>query len=264
MPKTVIHHNEIVYDDVGSGIPIICIHGHPFNRSMWKPQVEALKPYFRVITYDLCGYGESALHQLPTSFGDYGRDVGALMDALEIDSAVVIGLSMGGQIAFETWVQYSGRVKALVLADTFAQLDTPEVKANRIRTADRLVAEGIAGVAHELLPKMISAGTLANKPAVAEHVLEMMQTTPAMGAVTALRNRSERRDYTPYLPQISVPTLIVVGREDEFTPVSMAEFMRDRIPDAEMVVIEESGHMPNLEQPDVFNSELLEFLQILK
>lgn len=264
MPKTVLHHNEIVYDDAGSGTPILCIHGHPFNRSMWTPQIEALRQNFRVINYDLCGYGESALHQPPTSFADYGRDVGALMDALEIESAVVMGLSMGGQIAFETWVQFSGRVKALVLADTFAGLDTPEQKANRYKMADRLAAEGIAVVADELLPKMVCAGTLASQPSVAAHVLDMMQTTPAMGAATALRSRAERRDYTPYLAQISVPTLIVVGREDEFTPVSAAEFMHDHIPGSELVIIEHAGHMPNLEQPETFNAELLKFLQTVK
>ena len=91
----------------------------------------------------------------------------------------------------------------------------------------------------------------------------MMRTTPPRGAAAALRGRAERRDYTPLLPQITVPTLVIVGSDDAFTPVSDAEFMRERIPRARVAVIEGAGHMPNVEKPAEFNRVLAEFMETL-
>lgn len=262
MPSTKVNGIDIVYEDVGSGTPIIFIHGAPFNRSMWTPQVEALRD-LRAITFDLRGYGESGMSVDDFTFDLFARDIGGLMDALSIESAVIVGLSMGGQIAMETWVQFPERVRALVLADTFAQLDAPVRKQLRYDTAAQLLAKGMDRYADETLSKMISPRSVANKPDVAQHVLTMMRTTPPKGAAAALRARAERRDYVPVLGTISVPTLIVVGEDDEFTPVSDAEFMQELIPESQMVVITDCGHMPNLEQPEAFNQVFLGFLKTL-
>jgi pimeloyl-ACP methyl ester carboxylesterase len=110
---------------------------------------------------------------------------------------------------------------------------------------------------------MIAAETIKQQPKVAAHVLSMMRGTSPKGAAAALRGRAERSDYTPLLPEISVPTLIVVGSRDEFMPVADAEFMRDRIPDSKIAVIEGAGHMPNLEKPYEFNRIVAEFIKTL-
>jgi pimeloyl-ACP methyl ester carboxylesterase len=261
MPKTLLNGIEITYDDVGSGTAIVCIHGHPFNRSMWNPQVEALRDSYRVVTFDLRGYGESQGDDTPIAFEVFAQDTLALMDVLEIKAAAVMGLSMGGQIAFETWFQAPERVLALILADSSAHLDTPEGKQVRNDTADRLLKEGMGPYAEEVLSKMVGPSTISTKPDIAAHVMGMMQTTRPSGAASALRARSERRDYVPLLGGITVPTCIFVGRDDEFTPVSIAESMHEQIPGSQLVVIEAAGHMPNLEQPEAFNRALLNFLK---
>lgn len=263
MPTKLINYIELAYEDVGNGIPIVCIHGHPFNQSMWHPQVQALQSAFRFITFDLRGYGQSLLNDDSVMFQDYALDTLALMDKLGIDVAVIMGLSMGGQIAQEVWYQSPTRVGALVLADTFASLDSPERKQDRYDTADRLLAEGLDRYAIETLPKMVCAATLQSQPEVAQYVLNMMQTTTPIGAATALRARAERRDYTSILGDIHVPTLITVGTEDAFTPVSDAQFMHERIPGSQLAIIENAGHLPNLEQPDAFNYYLQNFLASL-
>jgi pimeloyl-ACP methyl ester carboxylesterase len=97
-------------------------------------------------------------------------------------------------------------------------------------------------------------------PEVAAHVLRMMETTPPEGAAAALRGRAERMDYSPLLEQIHVPTLIIVGDQDAYTPVPDARFMHERIAGSELVVVDDAGHMPNLEQPAAFNSALSKFL----
>ena len=252
---------SIGYDDVGNGTPIVLIHGHPFDRSMWNDQKQALTESYRVITPDLRGYGETTVIAGKTLLEDFARDLGSLLDALKVDRIVLGGLSMGGQIVFAFYQLFPRRVRALILADTFAQLDSEEGRRKRLEGADRLVREGMGPYADENLPKMVSKSTITDRPLAANHVLEMMRAAHPEGAAAAMRGRSERPDYTLLLSTIAVPTLIVVGSEDEFTPVSDAEFMHQRIPNSQLVVIEDTGHMPNLERPDVFNQAVLEFLK---
>ena len=194
---------------------------------------------------------------------DFARDIAALLDELSVTNIVLCGLSMGGQIVLEFYRLFPHRVRALILSDTFAQLDSDARRQERYDTAERLLREGMDDYAAEVLPKMITPKTIREQPEVAEHVLTMMRTTSPAGAAAALRGRAERQDYTPLLPEIMVPTLIVVGSDDEFTPISDAEFMHQRIPNSKMVVIDATGHMPNLENPDEFNRVVTEFAETL-
>jgi pimeloyl-ACP methyl ester carboxylesterase len=252
------------YDDVGSGMPLVLVHGHPFDRSMWQPQVAHFgRSGWRVIAPDLRGYGESTVVPGLTPLETFARDLAALLDRLGLERVVLGGLSMGGQIVLEFHRLFPERIRGLLLADTFAQAETEDGRRARNDTADRLLREGMARYADELLPQMIARATVAALPAVAERVLDMMRAAPAAGAAAALRGRAERPDYVDMLAQISVPTLIAVGRDDEFTPVSDAKFLRDRIADATLVIIERAGHLPNLEQPAAFNLALTPFLNAL-
>ncbi len=253
-------------DVTGAGDALLLIHGHPFDRSMWRPQVAEIGTGgtrgrgCRVIAPDLRGLGASTVPAGPVPWPAYAQDLAALMDHLGSQQAVVAGLSMGGQVALEFCRLFPRRVRALVLASTFAQLDTPGRKKWRYELADRLEREGMAGYATEILPKMIAPRTIEEQPAVAEHVLAMMRRAPAAGAAAALRSRAERPDYTGLLPQITVPALVIVGTEDEFTPVGDAEAMHRGIPGSRLAVIDGAGHMPNLERPREFNDVLAGFL----
>jgi 3-oxoadipate enol-lactonase len=251
----------IGYDDVGGGRPLVLIHGHPFDRSMWTPQVEAFAALgWRVIVSDLRGYGHSTVVPGTVTLTEFAEDIAALLDHLDVDSFVLGGLSMGGQIAMECYRLFGQRVRGLVLADTFAAAETDEGKAWRNALADRLLREGMDRYATEVLPKMMAPANVAALPAVAGHVLRMMRGAPAAGAAAALRGRAERPDYVPLLPRIAVPTLVVVGSDDEYTPVADAEVLREGIPDATLAVIEGAGHLPNLERPEEFNEALSRFL----
>jgi pimeloyl-ACP methyl ester carboxylesterase len=254
----------IGYDDKGSGPPLVLIHGHPFDRSMWTPQIEAFTAHgWRVIAPDLRGYGQSTVVPGVTMLGDFARDIAALLDHLGVDGFVLTGLSMGGQIAMECYRLFGERVHGLVLADTFAAAETDEGKARRNALADRLLREGMAPYADEELPKMMAPHNVVAQPAVAAHVLRMMRGAPAAGAAAALRGRAERPDYVRLLPTVAVPTLVVVGSEDEYTPVADAEVLRKGIPDATLAVIDGAGHLPNLERPTEFNAATSDFLNHL-
>jgi pimeloyl-ACP methyl ester carboxylesterase len=251
----------IAYDDLGTGSALVLVHGHPFNRSMWRPQVERFsRSGWRVIAPDLRGYGESTVVPGMTTLDVFARDLANLLDHLAVGPAVLVGLSMGGQIAMDFYRQFPDRVRAIVLADTFATGETEAGRARRNEIADRLMREGMAAYAEEELPKMVDPANIAARPAVAEHVLGMMRTTPAEGAAAALRGRAERPDYVEVLAKLSVPALVVVGEEDTYTPVPVARSMHEVLPDSTLVIIEGAAHLPNLERPAEFDAALSRFL----
>jgi pimeloyl-ACP methyl ester carboxylesterase len=250
----------VAYDDEGAGEPLVLIHGHPFNRSMWRPQVERFGGSgWRVIAPDLRGYGESAVVPGKTPLETFARDIVGLLDHLGLEDVVLGGLSMGGQIVMEIHRLYPLRIRGLVLADTSPVAETAEGKRARNAMADRLLREGMAPYAEEVLSKMVAPHNVAP----AREVLAMMRATSPEGAAAALRGRAERPDYVDSLARVGVPALIVVGSEDEFTPLRDAELMHERIPGATLAVIEGAAHMPNLERPAEFNAALQRFLDAI-
>ncbi|MCP2166841.1 alpha/beta fold hydrolase [Goodfellowiella coeruleoviolacea] len=252
---------RVGYDDRGAGPALVLIHGHPFDRTMWRPQVEHFSQAgWRVIAPDLRGYGETTVVPGTTPLATFAADIAALLDQLGVAEVVLSGLSMGGQIALEFHRLFPHRLRGLVLADTFAQAETESGKESRNAMADRLLREGMDTYAEAVLTTMVSPANVRALPEVADHVLTMMRRTPPAGAAAALRGRAERPDYTDMLGHITVPTLVVVGANDEFTPVSDAEFMHARIPHATLSVIPDSAHLPNLERPAEFNAVLADFL----
>ncbi len=262
MAKATVNGIEINYKVTGKGEPLVLIHGHPFDHTMWYPQVVDFSDSYEVITPDLRGYGASSLPKKGnTKFEDYATDILFLMDYLNINSFHLAGLSMGGQIIMEIFRQAPERVKTLIFADTFAGLDTPEAKQARNDAATKLETEGMNNYADEVIYKMIKPDHVSTMPEVAAHVIKMMKATSPAGAATAMRARSERIDYlTKVLPEINIPTLAIVGREDEFTPVAKAEELKENLQNCKLVVIEDAGHMPNLEHPEEFNKAVMDFL----
>ena len=251
----------VAFDDVGRGDALVLVHGHPFDRSMWRPQVEHFSRLgWRVIAPDLRGYGESTVVPGKTTLDVFARDLERLLDHLEVEAAVLAGLSMGGQIVLEFQRLFASRLRGLVLADTSARADSEQGKKAREELADRLLREGMGTYADEVLPKMIAPANIEALPQVARYVLAMMHGTSPDGAAAALRGRAERPDYVDMLSRIEVPTLVVVGRDDEFTPIAEAQLLHDRIRGSRLVIVDGAGHMPNLERPDEFNAAVESFL----
>src|SRR5688572_16175033 len=262
MTTTRIDDIQLAYDDVGMGNAVVLIHGYPFNRSLWNEQVEALSSRYRVVTPDLRGFGETApdSSEGPATMNRMAQDVAQLMDQLGIERAVIGGLSMGGYVALAFAKQFPSRVKALVLADTRAQADTEEAKQTRHQHAEKALSEGMAGIADAMLPKLLTPDTVSKRPEVVKRVRDMMLKTKPQGAAAALLGMAERDDQTEFISTIKVPALILVGREDAITPVADSEKMQSKIPDSRLVVLDNAGHVSNLEQTDQFNSALSVFL----
>lgn len=251
---------QLAYTDTGLGQPVVLLHGYPFNRSLWNEQVSALSNSFRVITPDLRGLGESEATEGPATMNRMAQDVALLLDHLDVSRAVVGGLSMGGYVALAFYKQFPSRVRSLVLADTRAQADNEEGKQTRLQQADKALAEGMAGIADSMLPKLLTPETVSKRPDLVKRVRDMMLKTKPEGAAGALLGMAERDDQTSLLSQISCPTLIMVGREDPITPVADSEKMHREIAGSRLVVLENAAHVSNLERTDQFNDELLRFL----
>jgi 3-oxoadipate enol-lactonase len=250
----------VCFDDegTGGGPPLLLVHGHPFDRSMWRPQVKAFgRAGQRVIAPDLRGYGESSVVPGKTTLNVFARDLEALLDACGVTGSIVLcGLSMGGQIVMELCRLFPDRVAAIALAATVPQNETDEGRLERHAMADRLLREGMAAYAEETLPKMLADRSIRLRPAVAEHVLGMMRRAHPAGAAAALRGRAERPPYEDLLAGLDVPALIVVGDEDAFTTRDDAERMHALLKRSELVWMAGVGHMPNLESTAEFNSAL--------
>lgn len=252
----------LAYEDKGgaadvAALPLVLIHGHPFDHTMWTPQIAAFSSRRRVIAPDLRGYGASPVIPGVTPLATFAEDIAALLDHLEVDRFILAGLSMGGQIAMECYRLFPERIRGLVLADTFPSAETPEGRKARAAMADRLVREGMAGYADEVLYKMVAPYADAE---VAAHVHRMMTATPPEGAAAALRGRAERPDYRDLLTRVTVPALVVVGADDAYTPVPDAEAMHAALPHSTLSVIAAAAHLPNLERPEEFNAALADFL----
>jgi pimeloyl-ACP methyl ester carboxylesterase len=167
---------------------------------------------------------------------------------------------MGGYIGWQFVRKYPQRVGRLVLCDTRAAADSPEAARGRETTAQKVLAHGAQVVADAMLPKLVCDSTRADQPQVVDAVRQTIERTDPTAIAAALRGMAVRPDVTSMLPGIKVPTLVLVGEEDAITPAAEMKAMAAAIPGAHFVVIPAAGHLSPLENPQVFNRELSDFL----
>ena len=247
----------------GDGPAILFVHGYPFDRTIWRDQLETLEGYRRIAP-DLRGMGQSDAPDLGYGMSTYADDLAALLDTLGVHDAVLCGQSMGGYIAFEFLRRWRDRVRAVILIDTGAEADGAEARRAR-ESAAAIAREGGAGaVADALLPKLVAAETAAHSPEVVASLRRMIEATPVPGMVGALAAMRERHDSTGLLPTLSgLPVLVIVGAEDAVTPPESARRMAAGIPGARLVVVPNAGHVPTVERPRETTGAILEFLRVV-
>ena len=255
---------NIDYRDEGSGLPVVFLHAFPLNQTMWNEQVADLRHFCRTITVDLRGFGNSDVPPGPCSMDRMASDVWGLMMALEIETAVLAGLSMGGYVSLAFYRNYPGAVRAMILADTRASADAPTARQKRLNSAKKAETEGASAIADEVVPQLLGPSTLEHKPEIASRVRAMVEGNSPAGIAAAQRAMAERMDSTYILAGIDCPVLIAVGAEDSLTPVAEAEALRNGIPHSRMHVVPGAGHLSNLEQPADFNGALAEFIRELQ
>lgn len=263
MPSVNISSGTISYTEHGKGRPIALIHGFPLDSRMWDKQIHALADLGRVIAIDLLGFGKSPSNDPFTLMGQAKllREALKAMDALP---CIPTGLSMGGYIALEFAHVFPTDMQALMLLDTRAEADSPEGKAGRNKMLEILAAGGAKAVADQLIGKLVSADTIQHRPQVVRDLRSMMEQCPVKTIEHALVALRDREDARSYLPSISVPTLIVVGKDDAITPIPSAEALHQGIAHSKLEIIPGSGHMTTMEQPEQVNQAIRRFVSGLK
>jgi 3-oxoadipate enol-lactonase len=240
-----------------STTPVILLHAFPLNAAMWKPQIPAAGDR-TMLTPDFPGFGGR-----PVTEADLDRFAETIIKDMApagISRAVIVGLSMGGYVAFRLHALAPERVAGLVLADTRAEADDEAGQAVRTEQAARARREGVGWLSETLIPSLLGETTARDRPGVVDTVRGMMEEADREGVARALEAMRDRPDSTPVLKEINVPTLVLVGAEDTLTPESKARAMADQIPRARLEVLPDAGHLSNLEAPRRFNEALGAFL----
>lgn len=259
---TLVGDTAIAFDDIGSGLPVVFLHAFPLNRTMWEPQIGALVAECRCIAIDFRGFGDSRAAP-PFTVDRYADDVAAVMDALQIERAVVVGLSLGGYVAFALWRRHRSRIRALVLSDTRASADSEEVLARRRALIETAKTQGPTAVANAQIAGLMGKSTRDKRPDIYDAMHRMMAQTGVDGIVGGLEAMIARPDSTPTLATIDMPTLVVVGEEDVITPPKEARKICEGIPGSRIEVLRGAGHLANVERPAAFNTVVSEFLGTL-
>jgi pimeloyl-ACP methyl ester carboxylesterase len=256
---------KMAYEEHGEGNGLLLIHGYPFNQRMWRPQLEGLADVARVITPDLRGHGHSDPVGGIYTMDLLADDCAALMDHLKITQPVVVcGLSMGGYVAMAFCRRFPHRLAGLILTATRAGVDSPETLANRDQTAELVLKEGVSSIAARMLERVMSPKTYQNNPGLVAEVRAIIEMTSVEGVRGALMGMKVRPDSHVTLMNIKVPALVIQGADDQIVPLQEAITMKAFMPEAQLVVIPDAGHLPNLEQPARFNQVVGDFLKKLK
>ena len=237
--------------------PVVFLHAYPLDGSMWASQVDSLADR-RTLAPDFPGFGGRPPGE--ASMEGFAAAVLGDMDAAGIDRAVLVGLSMGGYVAFRLHAVRPDRVAALVLADTRSGADDDSARKRRTEQAQRVRREGVGWLAEAMLPALLGASTRVDRPEVVADVRRRMERADREGVARALLALRDRPDSTPSLASIEVPVLAIAGEEDEITPVAEARSIAEGVSHGRLVVIPGAGHLSNLEDPASFNEALKSFL----
>jgi len=252
---------SLYYEEVGSGVPVLCLPPFPFDHRIWRNQ-QALEDAAWLIMPDLRGTGQSSVTGGPYLMELLANDQFALLDLLGIDQVVVMGVSMGVYVAFAMYAARPERIRALVLADSRPQADNTEQAERRRRTVEQLRTEG-TGMLRDRVNDLFAETTRRERPQLVEEMQREAQGQPAEGLAQISLGMAERPDRMELLSRITAPTQVICGEEDKVSPPEVMIDMANQIPYARFALIPRAGHLAPLEQPEAFNEVVREFLGTL-
>lgn len=256
-----INNFQISYDDLGEDTtPIIFLHGFPFDKTMWRSQIDFLQSSNRVIAVDIRGFGASKDEDTLLSIGLFSDDLIKFMNALGIDKAILCGISMGGYVVLNAIQRFPNRFSALVLCDTQCSADSNEAKEKRFKSIDEINANGVTAFNENFVKSIFYGGSLLNKKEIVETLRTVVNSNSKHIITTGLRALADRAETCSKLNEINIPTLIMCGREDALIPLEKAEYMHATISKSILKIINHAGHVCNLEQAQEFNKHICDFI----
>jgi pimeloyl-ACP methyl ester carboxylesterase len=241
MKKIDVNGIQLAYTRRGKGTPLMLVHGFPLDHHLWDEVVPLLEDTFDLIIPDLRGFGESSTVDSFYTMEDYASDLAGLLDHLGIQKAAIAGHSMGGYVALAFARLFPERVRGLALVASQVPADAEERKQGRYKSAAEVAEHGIGSVVETMTPKFTSDERLQ---AFARESMERQQPAAYIGALKAM---AERIDSTPLLPSFHFPVILVHGDADSLIPIDRAREVKATLPQAHLVEISGSGHMPMME-----------------
>lgn len=248
---------------LGTGQPVVLVHGFPLDATIWRKQFQALVDGgYQVIAPNLRGFGNSSPIDGPLTVGDLAEDIEQVRRVLAPDQTItLVGLSLGGYVAFEYWRRYANRLRGLVLTNTKPHADTQEAKQSRIAMGERALQETTWEAVSPMLSRLLSNTTLAQDPETTDwikHMMSAVRPTTINGIQVAMAGR---HDFTAELPGIHTPTFVITGEHDPISPPAENKLWTAQIPGATLEVIPGAAHLPQVESSEHFNRTLLSFLK---
>jgi 3-oxoadipate enol-lactonase len=244
-------------DGSAAGVPLVFVNSLGTDLRSWDRVVSQLDADYAILRYDKRGHGLSDMPPGPYALADHSEDLNALLRYLEIENCVLIGISVGGMIALDYVSKQPHNVRALVLCDTASQIGSPEGWSTRIAA---IQSRGLPTVAAEIVPRWFASDFVQRQPEAYHGMLNMLARMPEAGYIAtceALRDG----DLRGKVPAIHTKTLVLVGADDLATPPDQVRQLVDALPDAHFEVIDNAGHLPCIEQPEMMAAKISQFLQ---
>ena len=248
------------YLEGGSGWPLLLLHAFPLTADLWRPQLVRAARGWRFLAPDLRGFGPG-VPPISASMDEMAADVEAFLDALEIEKAVIGGLSMGGYVTMALYRRAPSRFTGMLLANTRPGPDSQEGRAARDQMIALVRAEGPRAVADQMLPKLLGTTSQRARPQLATLVRRLIESNSPDGIAAAIEGLRDRPESLPTLQSVAVPAMVITGEEDAIIPVSESEAMAGAIARSQLVILPAAGHLSSLEVPDDFSEALGTFLQ---
>jgi 3-oxoadipate enol-lactonase len=247
--------------DGANGDPIVLLAGFPLARDIWDTCAESLARRYRIVRPDLRGVGASSVPDGPYLMDLLAADVAAVLDALGIERATIVGHSMGGYVALAFARMYTERIARFALVCSRLAADTPEQVAARRHLADRVELERtMEPVVEAYLPRLFAPQTLRDRPELFESARRIARRNDPRGAAALLRGMALRSPSDDIAPDLKMPMVMVAGTGDAVIPVAEARTIATAFPHGRLSLCAGSGHLPMLEEPGAVTEALDQLL----
>lgn len=258
--KKIINGLQVFTSGSNDSKAIIFVHGFPFDHTMWQAQVDEFSKDYLCISYDIRGLGESPAGDGQFTMESFIDDLEMVIDELKLNKPVLCGLSMGGYISLRALERMPERFSAAILCDTRSEADNNEGKLKRAAGIKRINKEGLAPFAKDFITNCFWEDFKQNKREEFQKIIETSSLFDPVGVKGGLLAMLSRSDTTASLGKINIPTLLICGEHDALTPPPVMMDMFHKISKAEFVEIQKAGHMTPIENPQMVNKEIRDFL----
>jgi len=255
--KKININNLFVFDSDNGKPPLIFVHAFPLNSNMWQNQIDFFSNTFRVIYYDVRGLGINSQSNNQFMMEDYADDLISIIDYLKLYDVNAVGLSMGGYIIQRAIVREPSKFQSIILADTKGEKDNDDALIGRANSI-KLIKNNQRNIfLSNFIKNLIAENNYSKFVHNLNDIISLNSDDGIIGAMLALATRTNTIDS---LAKLKHPALILVGENDKLTPLSSAENLSKSLSSSVLKIVPDAGHLSNIENPDFFNSEVLNFL----